>query len=681
MSRITEPIVLAVGNQYTVSSYSGASLQIDTITSSEGVTLSFEGTIEESLGWVPVRVRRMGNEKWETSTRIYSGTIVEVELTNVTKIRVSQLATQATVDAEAAWLSRSFNPSHLVAAPNENDIRAAAERVNELGGGIVEILPGLVTLTSPLPLYDGVRYKGQLGDMTFTTIPDSTWTLDPTTSTVLQGDGTFNAFEHNAVGTDTLPVSQVDFSNEMITNWGLEDLAFDSFACAVQVGSRNKGGGFFFHIRNLLIKNTYEWGFRLTNSMHYEVERIKAVDTWRGGVGLVEGNCPDTILQTGNCFIRHIFGCPNGDASGNTAKQRRLAKGIEFHANHTGGGLGILNEVHAYGIQVNMFNRAGLSVTATFTSGNANIGVPDSSEYAVGMPVRFTTTPATGFSTNKVYVVRAVGTGTIQLALDRSGSIITPSSSTTATMVCNGMPAMAVMGLTASSRVSNSDFTALDLEGGYGAGLYTDRPGTTKFVVNQFGSLGNNVDIVARGASNCYYESLNTAVTDIDSTSSASFYAGRQTMLDRPGKGWGYETERNVHIFSMGGSGITALRMTPGDGFRMATNAGFGFQTVSRTTTLTMTNNHFGLIVISGTTSGQNITLPVTSSSTGETGNSGSIAIIENRSNQNWTIQTQSSQTFNGVAGKTSFVLPAGQSAIVTSDGTGYSAILGAALP
>jgi hypothetical protein len=57
------------------------------------------------------------------------------------------------------------------------------------------------------------------------------------------------------------------------------------------------------------------------------------------------------------------------------------------------------------------------------------------------------------------------------------------------------------------------------------------------------------------------------------------------------------------------------------------------------------------------------------------------MAVIENRSNQNWTIQTQSSQTFNGVAAKTSFTLPAGQMALITSDGTGYGAILGAALP
>ena len=94
-----------------------------------------------------------------------------------------------------------------------------------------------------------------------------------------------------------------------------------------------------------------------------------------------------------------------------------------------------------------------------------------------------------------------------------------------------------------------------------------------------------------------------------------------------------------------------------------------------------MTNNHFGLIVITGTTASQNITLPVASSSTGETGNSGCMAVIENRSNQNWTIQTQSSQTFNGVAAKTSFTLPAGQSCWIVSDGTGYSGGLFGLLP
>jgi sensor c-di-GMP phosphodiesterase-like protein len=121
--------------------------------------------------------------------------------------------------------------------------------------------------------------------------------------------------------------------------------------------------------------------------------------------------------------------------------------------------------------------------------------------------------------------------------------------------------------------------------------------------------------------------------------------------------------------------------MTPGDGFRMAANAGFGLQFTGRTASLTMTNNHFGAIVLSGTTAAQNITLPVASSASGEGGNAGALAVIINRSNQNWTIQTQSSQTFNGVAAKTSFTLPAGQMAWVVSDGTGYGGGLFALLP
>lgn len=681
MSLVPETIVLEVDAEFSVLNYSSAGIQVDTVLNSDGAEIKFIGTIDD-VNWMPARVRLQGREDWGSAIRVNTGDVIELDLGYFKTIKVESVTDNEIIDAVANWQSRSFNPTHLIAAADEADIRAAIEFVHSQGGGTVDILAGTAVLTAPLPIYDGVRVRGAtLGMLTFTTIPDSFWNFDTGNVTLLVGDGTFNAFQHNHVGTGTLPTDQTVFANEMVTNFAIEGIAFDNFTSAVHIGSQNRGGGFFFHLRDLLIKNTTVWGIRVTNSMHYEIERIHIVNSWQGGAALFEGDCPDSILQTGNCWLRHLFACPMGDGTGSTAKQRRLARGVEFRASHSGGGTGILNEYHAYGVQVNMFQRTGLSATATFTSGNANIGVPDGTEYTVGMVVRFTSTPATGFVTNRAYVVRSVVGNNIQLALDRSSAVITPSSSTTATMLTNGMPGMMVYGDTATSRVNNSDFTALDLEGGYGAGLYLDRPGTSIFSVNQFGSLANNIDIVARGASNCSISSLNTAVTDIDGTSSASYFTGRQTMLDRPGKGMSYETALGGHIFSMGGSGISAIRVTSGDGFRMVTNAAFGLQVVSRTASLTMGNQHFGHIVLSGTTSGQNITLPSASNSTGETGNGGCIAVITNASNQSWTIQTTGGQLFNGVAAKTSFVLPAGQMALALSTATGYGAGMFGALP
>ena len=609
-------------------------------------------------------------------TTFSEGRLITLDVGGIEEIRFTGADTNINV--------APFEESLIVAAATEGDIRAAIELANAQGGGMVAIMRGAVTLTAPLPIYSGVRVRGTtLGDLTFTTIPDSDWNFDENDITLFKGDGTFNAFQHNHVGTATLPTVQADFANEMVSNWGLESLGFDNFLSAVHVGAQNKGGGFFFHIRDLLIKNTKAWGTRITNSMHYEYERVKIVRSYAGGAALFENDVPESILQTGNCFIRHVFACPNGDGTGVTAKQRRLARGVVFLANHSGGGanIGLLNEVHVNGLQVNQFSRTGLSETVTFTNGSANIGVADGTEYVVGMPVRFMSAPATNFAQNKIYVVRSVSGNNIQLSLDLTGAIISAGSSTTATMLCNGRPAMEVIATTTGSRVNNSDFKALDLEGGYGAGLYCDRVGTGIFEINQFGSLANNVDIAARGCQFCDWKTMNVAVTDIDGTSSSGQFSGRQTMLDRPGKGFSFESGLNAHVFSIGGSAISAVRVTPGDGFRMATNGAFGLQNTGRTASLTMTNNHFGTIVLTGTTASQNITLPVSSSASGEAGNAGCLVVIVNRSNQNWTIQTQSSQTFNGVGGKTSFTLPAGQMAFITSDGTGYGAILGAALP
>ena len=664
---------LTDGQALPVSSFSFINIRFN----ADANPVTIEGSLSDSEFSVIHDRITVGGPVFEDSdgrTSFNQGRIITLDVRAIEEIRFVGTAVNINVSP--------FDQSLIVAAATEGDVRAAIEQARAAGGGNVAVMRGLVTLTAPLPIYDGVYVRGTtLGALDFTTIPDSTWNFDENDITLFKGDGTFNAFQHNHVGTGTLPTDQAAFANEMATNWGIQYCGFDNFTSAVHVGAQNKGGGFFFNLRDLLIKNTKVWGLRVTNSMHYLIERIKVVNSFAGGAALFEGDCPDTILQTGNCFIRHFFACPNGDASGNTPKQRRLAKGVEFRASHSGGGTGILNEVHVDGLQVNMFNRTGLSVTATFTSGSANVQVPDGTEFAVGMPLRFTTTPASGFATNTIYVVRSVIGNNLQLALDRSSTVITAGSSTTATLVCNGQPAMSVYGDTANSRVNNSRFMGLDLEGHFAAGLYSDRAGTSRFSFQQVGLDANNVDIVARSCANCEYVSLNTAVTDFDSASASSSFAGRQTRLNRPGKGFFFETGLNGHCFSVGGSFISAIRMTGGDGFRMATDAGFGLQPVQRTSSLTMTNNHFGAIVLSGTTAGQNITLPVASSSTGETGNAGALAVIINRSNQNWTIQTQSSQTFNGVAGKTSFTLPAGQMAWCVSDGTGYGGGLFGLLP
>ena len=118
-------------------------------------------------------------------------------------------------------------------------------------------------------------------------------------------------------------------------------------------------------------------------------------------------------------------------------------------------------------------------------------------------------------------------------------------------------------------------------------------------------------------------------------------------MLDRPGKGFSFETGLNGHILSVGGSGITAMRVTSGDGLRMLTNAAFGLQLVSRTASLTMGNQNFGHIYITGTTTSQSITLPSASAAAAETNNSGCLLFITNASNKNWTIQTTGGPLFN----------------------------------
>jgi hypothetical protein len=628
--------------------------------------------------WTPIDPKAKSFTTAPGTPRDYvAGEWLRFELEGALRMKVEGLA--GDTDVALNLHVNPFADNLIVAAATEDSVRAAMEQCFALGGGVVKVLRGVCLLAATLPMLSGVVVEGTtIGDLTFSTIPDSTWAFDEGRMTLFKGDGTFPAFSHNSIDSGTVPTVQADFANEMVTAHGLRFLAFDNFTAAFVEGAMNKGGGFAGTFVDLFVKNTTWYGFAMRNSMHHVADRIHVVDSYRGGVCLIECNVPSSILQTGNMKLGSIFGCPIGNTAGVTAKQRRQAKGVHIYAGDGGSGTCILNEVHMDYVQVNMFNRSALTPLCNFSNGSANVAVPDGSEFLVGMPIRFTGTPAAPFTTNRIYIVRSINGNNIQLSLSRTGSIITASANASnVASVVNGMPNFECVGTTPLSRITNGRFEGLDLEGGAGVFAYTENAQACRFDAVQWGNLANSVGYCGRNSVNCAFESLNDSPSDLDAASSSSLAPAQQGMLDRPGRGFTRDTVLGAFTFSVGGNRHSAIRND--GGFRMAPDAFFGLQdrSISATPGSALTVAQLGGITLTGTTPGQSITLPTVVNATGETGMQGGQVQIVNASNQSWTVNTSGGQLFNGIAGKTSIVIPAGHCFWGRCTATGYGGIVG----
>ena len=187
MLRTTESLTNTT--ELDVSAYSKVLLQPET--ACNAVVQGSTATSGNLWDVVPVKVYASGVESLGNGGPVLANNIVEVPCEGLARIKVSGLAASTTVRVTRV----PFDNSLIVAAASEASVRAAIEYMNSIGGGTVQVLRGTITLTSPLPLYDGVKVVGtSLGALTFTSIPDSFWNFDTADITLFVGDGTFNAF-------------------------------------------------------------------------------------------------------------------------------------------------------------------------------------------------------------------------------------------------------------------------------------------------------------------------------------------------------------------------------------------------------------------------------------------------------------------------------------------------------
>jgi len=627
--------------------------------------------------------------KFSNGVTIPDGTITKLFGANSADEGVVQ-----SVDGVLGNLSRRF----YVSAPTDAAIRATITKALSLGGGIIMLPAGNITLTAPLPANSLLAYEGLRPDMTYGVIADNPWTFSTdNVGTVLVGDGTFPAIAGNNVAAADYPTDGTTaetqamglaFGNAALKGFSVYNIGFDTFSRALDLGAKNVAGVMYGSITDIFVRNCSDWGVNLVNTFHTEVNNIwiccdkatgighgfrMAIDLWPGI--LIPGNLP-----VGNIYVYQ----------GNLTK-----RGIVFEAV----GQSKMNQVTTVGrLQCNRFGGDSISIAATMTNASTAVGVGDTSKFPPGMPVTFSAT-ANGFTAGRIYIVRSrsvsTGSGTITLS-DRieplyisgvvsSGAEIAATGATAVNIQTNGFPNLEIIAgggsaAVGSGLVVHSKFTHLDLEGNATTSLYIEN--LSNSVVELIETTGASLcGVAVRKASYCHLSATKEAITDIASDSATLMVHGAiKTARNYRGVGVQYDwtDDRSyLHLVSADGVPNIAALFLPGGSLIQFNKAVTKRVAGAVAGTITLDAGRAGVLPINSGTS--IFTLPTITNVSNKTSMIGlGFELVSLGSAV--TINTDGVQTFNGISGKTSIVIPAGgsvQLCAINSGSSYYWAILG----
>lgn len=546
--------------------------------------------------------------------------------------------------------------SCIVGATTEAAIRACFTRASNSGAATVIYMPnGQVTLTSPLPALSNVTVNCVQPKMIAngsTSVSDN-WVFagGAGNGTLLVGDGTFAAFTGN-----NTPLGSAGTYDTQIGHFNIDGCGFRNFTMMWDIGATNNPGAYWSTFTNNAALNMTDVGYKLTN-MTFVTLKHNRIRSTTNGCGLWIADVPaPSVYQPGNSYIEDDFCNPS-----NTN-----AHGFKFWAT-PGSMLDLITSVR---LQVNSSATA-VSATATPSSGSTAVSVSDLTKWPVGRVVKSGTT-ASGYASGQYYVVlsrsAASGAGTITLGSYYAATAITASASTAVTLSYAAAPSLMLLG-EGTGLVSQLTFLDLDLEANSGSTctIWAQHGNQSYFKTSALPSV--TPSICARNAffDNDFQVNNSATITDIDGTSAKnSYYGQRGTTVQRTGYGSWYDSILNM-------SGTVWNYAQTGNTFDLETT--FGLTThlypktgplgqfaasILATTTLNL-GGYGGIQGFSGTSAGT-WTLPTITKASEAANGLGLPYLLYNVSSYPLTVNTDGTQTFNGLAGLTSWVLLPGQS-------------------
>jgi len=334
------------------------------------------------------------------------------------------------------------------------------------GGGTVVYEQARYSVTRKHTMASGVSHVGVPLRMTFgalDNVPDF-WTIPASGApgTILDVAAGVTAFAWNEVD---LGVVQSPLMAYALTQCHLYGLAFNGGQRAIKIGATNAMGCEDGSIDMIYAYNQTcddgGYAIDILNTQFFKTGRIRVTNDQVQAIG---GNyrfgctLPQAVLLTGDSDIDTVFSrCTS-----------RTRKGVVLEASNPLTAL--LNNVKINRTHASRYTTSTPdTVNVTATSGNANFGVPNATEFQlcqIGMPLRFQSTAPAGFDANITYfvVARSTGSQTIQLAEADYAAALTPTASASYAMYCGGFPTFIARGGETGSAVKNCDFGALALE-------------------------------------------------------------------------------------------------------------------------------------------------------------------------------------------------------------------------
>lgn len=548
------------------------------------------------------------------------------------------------------------------AAADTAAIIAMASAAEAAGGGTVVFPAGTYILTQTLPLRPGVTYQGvppvimQQSQIRPAYTPDGYWnTLD---GTILQGDGTFPCFSVNTTTPTPLPTA---LGSTEINGVGVIGFGIEHFSYGVQAGAMDIAGLLWGRLDELYIRDCTQWGVYLANYQHLAVGAIRTSECGVGGqyyADLVSGSGP----YYGNTLFRDIY---------HKSQNQRLNRGIVFESR--GGPNAVLGETTINRVQCNAYNRTKLTTTATFTSGNTGIAVPDGTQFAVGLPVVFTATNY-GVTASNVYMVRSVSGNNITVAAAKNnGSVVSATGSGALTLESWGMPNLEFVGANPSG-ISSIRAQDIDVEGSSSAAIYLENVTLGELSISAT-PLETHGGVVGRTVIRTKFHSSVDTPTDFDTNLTGSMWFGnRGATLGFPLTGFWRDSILGTECIALSPGVVGA---TGGDIHRRANNflypnSGFGERIVPRNSGTSLNGSNCGDVVYAGATN-ITFTLPTISNAATTTTQVGMWFEIINVGSATITVNTDGTQLMNKITGRTTTTIAAGQAIkfIAVADGAG----------
>lgn len=560
--------------------------------------------------------------------------------------------------------------------PTDASIRAMATLAISRGGGRIYIPAGTIALASALPLANNIQYIGIMPSMTKPS--DAVIDQSPTIigGTRLTGNGTFPAFQYN----DAVVTSGTVVWNGL-TGVVLDGMSLEGFSRGISIGNYNNCGLAYSVIRNIVVADCRaDWGIWFNNFQHVEITNVMTTRCAHGqfyGCLVAFGVC-----AFGNSTITETY--TYKPVSADIDIDPYFSRGIVFSAGaYDGSSPSFLNEMVLIRPQVSGRYLSIRSVTATLTNASMSIGVPDSTKFKVGMPVRFTATVG-GFEINRSYFVRSIVDATnLTLADTPLGSAIAATASTTGTLTTYGMPDVEVTAENTAGYVANLRMEHLDFEGLPEIGVLFYLTKRSWLSIGEVPSSGAT-HLVFRSAEVNVQATMSSAAGptyDADSGSNLSRIDGARGaayQYSLPGIGRDYGPNVNFPIpfmqmigsmsrlggTNMKGSGLAARSVgdwqTRGSGLFNYASMAIGQKVVTYDTSQTLNfSEYIGCVIFNGAT-GQTFTLPTIVSETNPAASYvGAEYDIVNVSANALTLNTDGTQLFNTVASLVSLSLPA----------------------